>query len=286
MQWQGGRRSGNIEDRRGMRLGPGLVGGGLGSIVLLLIALYFGVDPSVLINSNTDTTVDASRPANSPADEQTKDFVATILGYTEDTWSDLFQRSGQTYRDPTLVLFTGAVQSACGFGQAAMGPFYCPSDQKVYLDASFFQELRDRFRAPGDFAEAYVIAHEVGHHVQNLLGTTQQANRLMRQGNEARANQVSVRMELQADCYAGVWANNTERLEQSKARQFLENGDVDEALRAASMIGDDRLQMESRGYVVPESFTHGTAEQRARWFKKGLQSGSPSACNTFQSPTL
>src|SRR5262249_18282925 len=155
--------------------------------------------------------------------------------------------------------------------------------QKVYLDTSFFQELRDRFRAPGDFAEAYVIAHEVGHHVQNLLGTTQQANRLMQRSDKARANQVSVRVELQADCYAGVWANNTERLEQSKARQFLENGDVDEALRAASMIGDDRLQMESRGYVVPESFTHGTAEQRARWFKKGLQSGSPADCNTFQS---
>jgi uncharacterized protein len=275
MQWQGGRRSSNIEDRRGMRIGPGLVGGGLGSIVLLLIALYLGVDPSVLINSGSNATVDANGPSNSPANDSTKDFVATVLGYTEDTWSDLFRRSGQTYRAPTLV------QSACGFGQAAMGPFYCASDQKVYLDTSFFQELRDRFRAPGDFAQAYVIAHEVGHHVQNLLGTTQQVEALTRRADKARANQVSVRVELQADCYAGVWANNTERLEQSKAREFLENGDVEEALGAASQIGDDRLQMQSRGYVVPESFTHGTAEQRVRWFKKGWESGSPSACNTF-----
>jgi predicted metalloprotease len=285
MQWQGGRRSGNIEDRRGMRLGPGLVGGGLGSIVLVVLALFFGVDPGVIVDSNPDTSVDASGPSTA-ADDSTKDFVATVLGYTEDTWTDLFSRSGQNYREPTLVLYSGAVRSACGFGQAAMGPFYCSSDEKVYLDTGFFQELSSRFRAPGDFAQAYVIAHEVGHHVQNLLGTARQVDAMQRRSGKAGANQASVRLELQADCYAGVWANNTERLEQSKARQFLERGDVEEALGAASQIGDDKLQMQSRGYVVPESFTHGTAQQRVNWFKKGWESGSPAACDTFNTPEL
>jgi uncharacterized protein len=285
MQWQGGRRSGNIEDRRGMRMGPGLVGGGLGSIVLVVLALFFGVDPGVVIDSNPNTSVDASGPST-PADDSTKEFVSTVLGYTEDTWADLFRRSGQTYREPTLVLYSGAVPSACGFGQAAMGPFYCSSDQKVYLDTSFFQELSSRFKAPGDFAQAYVIAHEVGHHVQNLLGTSRQVDALQRRSGKAAANQASVRLELQADCYAGVWANNTERLEQAKARRFLESGDVEEALGAASQIGDDKLQMQSRGYVVPESFTHGSAQQRVNWFKKGLQSGSPAACDTFNTPEV
>ena len=283
MQWQGGRRSGNIEDRRGMRLGPGLVGGGLGSIVLVVLALFFGVDPGVIIDSNPNASVDASGPSTPAADDSTKAFVSTVLGYTEDTWVDLFKRSGRDYREPTLVLYSGAVRSACGFGQAAMGPFYCAEDQKVYLDTSFFQELSSRFRAPGDFAQAYVIAHEVGHHVQNLLGTSRQVEAVQRRSGKAAANQASVRLELQADCYAGVWANNTERLEQSKARQFLERGDVEEALGAASQIGDDKLQMQSRGYVVPESFTHGTAQQRVSWFKKGWESGSPAACDTFNS---
>jgi uncharacterized protein len=274
MLWRGGRQSDNIEDRRGMR--PGLVGGGLGGLVLLLISLYFGFDPSTV--TTPDAPVNASGPAStSPADQETKKFVATIVGYTEDTWSDIFRASGRTYREPKLVLFTQAVESACGFAQAATGPFYCPRDEKVYLDTSFFQDLRDRFHSPGDFAEAYVIAHEVGHHVQNLLNITDQVEGVQRRGNKAEANQASVRLELQADCFAGVWANHTQQMQ-----HVLEAGDVDEALRAATMIGDDRLQMQSRGYVVPESFTHGSAKQRSGWFKKGFESGSVPACNTFE----
>jgi len=252
--------------------------GGLGGVIVLLIALFFGVDPSSIMNTGTDTTVSA----NNPADEETKDFVSTVLAYTEDTWSNIFQSAGRTYREPKLVLFTGAVESACGFGQAAMGPFYCPADEKVYLDMSFFQELRDRFHAPGDFAQAYVIAHEIGHHVQNQLGVTRQVEALQRRSSPAEANALSVRMELQADCLAGVWANRTQQMEASQSREFLETGDAEEALRAASRIGDDRLQMQTQGYIVPESFTHGTAEQRLRWFKKGLDSGSVPACDTFK----
>jgi predicted metalloprotease len=259
MQWAGGRRSGNIEDRRGM--GPGMIGG-LGGLVLLLVALFFGVDPSAIFDTSTQPGVNAGNTA----DNQTKDFIAAVLGYTEDTWSDIFERNGRTYREPKLVLFTGAVNSACGFGQAAMGPFYCPSDESVYLDTSFFQDLRDRFHAPGDFAQAYVIAHEVGHHVQNLLGVTAQVE-------SSRSNQTSVRVELQADCFSGIFANRNQGV--------LDPGDIDEALGAAAMIGDDRLQTQTRGYVVPESFTHGTAEQRSHWFKTGFESGSVSACNTF-----
>jgi uncharacterized protein len=260
MQWAGGRRSGNIEDRRG--IGP--VGiGGLGGLVVLLIALFFGVDPRALMDTSTEAPPNAARPA----DDQTKDFISVVLGYTEDTWSDIFQRNGRTYREPKLVLFTGSVSSACGFAQAAMGPFYCPSDEKVYLDTSFFQELRDRFHSPGDFAQAYVIAHEVGHHVQNLLGITEQAER-------RRSNETSVRVELQADCLSGVFADHN--------RGVLDPGDINEALGAASMIGDDRLQMQARGYVVPESFTHGTAEQRSQWFRTGFEKGDVSACDTFR----
>ena len=281
MDWSGGRRSTNIEDRRGMRISRGVVGGGLGTIVIVVIGLLLGVDPGDLINSTgyeTDTT--AVQPA-SPADDAAKDFVSTIVGYTEDTWSEIFQEGGGTYRPPTLVLFTGAVESACGFGQAAMGPFYCPPDQKVYLDLSFFQELRDRFGAPGDFAQAYVIAHEVGHHVQNLLHISEQVEAVQQRSSQKQANQASVRLELQADCLAGVWANRTERSQRAQSKRFLEVGDVEEALKAASQIGDDKLQMESRGYVVPESFTHGSAEQRMRWFRQGFESGSVKACNTF-----
>jgi len=264
-----------------MRISRGVVGGGLGTIVIVVIGLLLGVDPGDLINSTgyeTDTT--AVQPA-SPADDAAKDFVSTIVGYTEDTWSDIFQEGGGTYRPPTLVLFTGAVESACGFGQAAMGPFYCPPDQKVYLDLSFFQELRDRFGAPGDFAQAYVIAHEVGHHVQNLLHISEQVEAVQQRSSQKQANQASVRLELQADCLAGVWANRTERSQRAQSKRFLEVGDVEEALKAASQIGDDKLQMESRGYVVPESFTHGSAEQRMRWFRQGFESGSVKACNTF-----
>ena len=281
MDWSGGRRSTNIEDRRGMRISRGVVGGGLGTIVIVVIGLLLGVDPGDLINSTgyeTDTT--AVQPTT-PADDTARDFVSTIVGYTEDTWSEIFQEGGGMYRPPTLVLYTGAVESACGFGQAAMGPFYCPPDQKVYLDLSFFQELRDRFGAPGDFAQAYVIAHEVGHHVQNLLHISEQVEAVQQRSSQKQANQASVRLELQADCLAGVWANRTERSQRAQSKRFLEVGDVEEALKAASQIGDDKLQMESRGYVVPESFTHGSAEQRTRWFRQGFESGSVKACNTF-----
>jgi uncharacterized protein len=275
----GGRRSGNIEDRRGMH--PAVLGGGIGGVLLVLLALFFGVDPSELVNSGSDAPVSAGGPANtSPADEATRDFVATVLGYTEDTWSDIFRREGKTYREPKLVLFSGAVESACGFGQAAMGPFYCPPDEKVYLDTSFFEDLRSRFHSPGDFAQAYVIAHEVGHHVQNLLGISDQVSAYQQGARRAQANNASVRLELQADCFAGVWAKHTEQMQ-----KFLDPGDVEEALTAASMIGDDRLQMQSRGYVVPESFTHGTAEQRSRWFNQGFHGGTPSSCNTFNVAT-
>jgi predicted metalloprotease len=253
MYWRGGRRSDNIEDRRGVH--PVAVGGGLVGVILLLVALYFGIDPREIMNQNSSVEANGGA-ATSPADVETKQFVSTVLAYTEDTWTDIFRRAGKTYRDPKLVLFTGSVESACGYAQAAMGPFYCPEDEKVYLDMSFFQELRDRFQAPGDFAQAYVIAHEIGHHVQNLLGVS---------------SRPSVKLELQADCLAGVWASNN--------KQFLENGDIDEALNAASMIGDDRLQMQARGYVVPESFTHGTSEQRSHWFRQGFETGKVSACN-------
>jgi predicted metalloprotease len=264
-----------------MRITRGVVGGGLGTIVIVVIGLLLGVDPGALINSTgyePDTT--AVQPA-SPADDAAKDFVSAIVGFTEDTWSEVFREGGSSYRPPTLVLFTGAVESACGFGQAAMGPFYCPPDQKVYLDLSFFQELRQRFQSPGDFAEAYVIAHEIGHHVQNLLGISEQVEAFQHRAGQRQANQASVRLELQADCLAGVWANRTERSQRAQAKKFLDVGDLEEALHAASQIGDDKLQMESRGYVVPESFTHGSAEQRMRWFKQGFQTGTIQGCNTF-----
>jgi uncharacterized protein len=270
MQWMGGRRSTNIEDRRGMRVGPMALGGGLGSIALLVLGLLFGFDPGSIVNpGGPDPSIPLAESDSGENDER-RDFVAAVVGFTEDAWSDIFREQGGTYRPPKLVLYTQAVESACGFGQAAMGPFYCPEDQKVYLDLSFFQELHNRFQAPGDFAQAYVIAHEVGHHVQNILG-------LMKGG---QSNSESVRTELQADCFAGVWANRTERSQRAEAKDFLDQGDLEEALQAASMIGDDKLQMRSRGYVVPESFTHGSAAQRMQWFKQGFQSGDILACNT------
>jgi len=281
MDWSGGRRSDNIEDRRGMRLSTGIVGGGLGTIVIVIIGLLLGVDPGALINSGGYETDTAAVQPSSPADDAAKDFVSAVVGFTEDTWSEIFREGGGSYRPPKLVLYTGAVESACGFGQAAMGPFYCPPDEKVYLDLAFFQELRDRFQAPGEFAEAYVIAHEVGHHVQNLLHISQQVSAFQQRSSQKQANQASVRLELQADCLAGVWANRTERSQRAQAKRFLGAGDIEGALRAASQIGDDKLQMESRGYVVPESFTHGSAEQRMRWFKQGFQTGTVEGCNTF-----
>jgi predicted metalloprotease len=281
MRWEGGRRSGNIEDRRGMRMPGGIAGGGVGIVVIALIAMFFGVDPRIILqDAGTPAPSGSSAPVD-PAQDKIKDFVSVVLADTEDTWTAIFQRGGAQYQVPRLVLFTGAVQSACGFAQAAVGPFYCSGDQKVYLDLDFFQTLDSRLGASGDFAQAYVIAHEVGHHVQNLLGITGKVAQSARQGSAARANQLSVRQELQADCFAGIWANHANR-----SRQVLEAGDIEEGLNAASAIGDDKLQMQARGYVAPESFTHGSSEQRVRWFKQGLEAGSLSACDTFKAARL
>ena len=282
------RESDNIEDRRGMSTGGrGLVGGGIGTIVLALVAMYFGVDPSIVLNqagnlSNTSSTTDA--PANvrtSPQEEQTKKFMSKVLADTEDTWGKLFSESGKHYENPKLVLFTGQVQSACGSASAAMGPFYCPGDHKLYLDMGFFHDLSTRFGAPGDFAQAYVVAHEVGHHVQNLLGIADKVHAAQQRASEAGKNQLQVRMELQADCYAGIWAYRADQ-----ERHILEAGDVEEALAAASGVGDDRLQQQSQGVVVPESFTHGSSVQRMTWFSRGAKSGDPKMCNTFKSGTV
>ena len=286
MRWENGRRSDNIEDRRGMRVsGRGLAGGGIGAIVLALVAMYFGVDPSVVLNQAGGlggTPQESSQAApSSPEETRLKDFMSVVLADTEDVWGTLFQGSGRQYEQPKLVLFSGAVQSACGFAEAAMGPFYCPGDHKLYLDMSFFNELANRHDAPGDFAQAYVVAHEVGHHVQTLLGISDKVNAARQRAGEAEGNAMQVRMELQADCFAGVWAYHA-----NKARQILEPGDTEEALAAAAGVGDDRLQQQARGYVVPESFTHGSSEQRMRWFSRGMQSGDPGQCDTFKAAKL
>jgi predicted metalloprotease len=255
------------------------VGGGLGTVLLVLAALFFGIDPSVILqgdDSGYSASPSVEQRPSSPADDQLKDFVSVVLADTEDTWQELFRRMDREYRDPTLVLFTGAVRSACGTGSAATGPFYCPADQKLYLDLSFFRELRARFGAPGDFAQAYVIAHEVGHHVQTLMGISQRVQSMRSRAGERAANALSVRQELQADCFAGVWAHHAQR-----ARQILEAGDVEEALNAASAIGDDRIQRQTRGTVVPDAFTHGSSAQRVRWFQTGLSAGEVKRCDTF-----
>ena len=276
MRWSGGRRSDNVEDRRGMSSG-GVLGGGIGTIVLLLLAWYLGIDPTPLLQQvQTDSVSSAPGPAPDLAHDPLADFVAAVLATTEDTWRAEFAQQGESYADPTLVLFSGSVASACGYAEAAMGPFYCPSDKKVYIDLDFYRDLRERFNAPGDFAEAYVIAHEVGHHVQNLLGTSDRVRALQQRGTATEANRQSVRLELQADCFAGVWANRADR-----DSQIIEAGDVDEALTAASAIGDDRLQRQTQGHVTPDSFTHGTSAQRVYWFKQGLASGSIDRCDTF-----
>jgi len=285
MRWQMGRRSDNIEDRRGIGAGGVAVGGGLGTIVLLLVALYLGVDPSVLLQgggpgvSTAPSGVD--RPATSPQQDKLKDFVAVVLGDTEDTWRELFSRMGREYHEPRLVLFSDVVRSSCGNAQSASGPFYCPVDQKVYLDLSFFRDLRERFRAPGEFAQAYVIAHEVGHHVQTLLGISEKVRAIQSRSGQREANALSVRQELQADCFAGVWANNANR-----SRQILEQGDIEQGLNAAAAIGDDRLQRQSQGTVVPDAFTHGSSAQRVRWFKRGLDGGDVRQCDTFAAREL
>jgi len=283
MRWRESRQSENVEDRRGMSRGGMAIGGGLGGIVILVIALLLGADPRQLLEQLPSDpqapATQSSRPTNPEEDELGK-FVGAVLGDTEDVWNDSFRQMGRQYREPSLVLFTDQVQSACGVAGAAVGPFYCPGDQKLYIDLSFYRELKTRFRAPGDFAQAYVIAHEVGHHVQNLLGTMDQVNSARQRMSEAEANQLSVRLELQADFLAGVWAHHAQK------RGLLEQGDVEEALTAASAIGDDRLQHESQGYVVPDSFTHGSSEQRIRWFRKGLETGDIRQGDTFNTRSL
>ena len=283
MRWESGRRSENVEDRRGSRVTRGLAGGGLGALVLVVVAMLFGVDPRLLLQGvpggDVQETVEPYQPT--PEEERLADFVRVVLGDTEDTWTTVFRESGGTYELPVLVLFSGAVRSACGFADAAVGPFYCPGDRKLYIDLSFYQEMQTRFGAPGDFAQAYVIAHEVGHHVQTLIGVMDQVATERRRVSEEDANALSVRQELQADCFAGVWAYHAQR-----ARNVLEQGDLEEALNAAAAIGDDRLQRQSQGYVVPESFTHGTSEQRVRWFREGFQGGDVDRCDTFRAETI
>jgi predicted metalloprotease len=273
MRWTG-RRSTNIEDRRGAGV-PLAVGGGIGTIVLLLAALFLGVDPGLILQQDPSAPVTQS-PATSPEQDEVRDFVAVVLADTEDTWADLFRRMNREYQDPTLVLFAGSVESACGMAGSAVGPFYCPGDHKLYLDLDFFRELRSRFGAPGDFAQAYVIAHEVGHHVQTLLGISQRVAAARQRSDRATANALSVRQELQADCFAGIWAHHAHR-----TRQILEEGDLEEAMGAAAAIGDDRLQRSAQGRVAPESFTHGTSAQRVRWFRRGVTSGAVAQCDTF-----
>ncbi|MGB5474261.1 MAG: neutral zinc metallopeptidase [Gammaproteobacteria bacterium] len=280
MRWRTGRRSSNIEDRRGSRAGVGAFKGGVGTIVIALALGYFlGIDPSVLLQLTQGFgPAETGEPYQPTAEEQEQaDFVSVVLADTEDTWHAIFQKAGLSYEEPGLVLFSGSVRSACGMASAAMGPFYCPADRKVYIDLAFFGDLKRRHGAPGDFAQAYVIAHEVGHHVQKLLGTSDQVRSAQQGLGKADANTLSVKLELQADCFAGVWGNHADR-----SRQVLEEGDIEEALNAATAIGDDRLQKESQGYVVPESFTHGSSEQRVHWFRQGMSQGDASACNTFE----
>ena len=290
MKWEGNRESSNVEDQRAGGGGGFGLGGrsiGIGSVVVALVAgAVFGVNPLTilgLMDGGGSSTPQAQRePApRPPPEDKMGRFVSTVLADTEDVWRELFSQAGQTYREPKLVLFRGSFPTACGAGQAAMGPFYCPGDRKVYIDLSFYETMRTRLGAPGDFAQAYVIAHEVGHHVQNLLGITDKVDGLRGRASQAQNNAVSVRVELQADCFAGVWANHADR-----ARQVLEQGDIEEALNAATQIGDDALQRRSRGTVQPESFTHGTSEQRVRWFRRGIETGSIQQCNTFEARQL
>lgn len=309
MRWKGRRQSSNIEDRRGMGGGMRMPGGGLGGLggglgggrgrrgggiglvgilVLLGVAWFLGINPLALLSGGFDDGglslpgQQATDSAFAPAgQEEMKEFVAVVLADTEDAWHAVLPEIGEQYREPRLVLFSGGAQSACGYAQSAVGPFYCPPDEKVYIDLDFFDELSRRFGAPGDFAQAYVIAHEVGHHVQNILGIEAQARAARAGMSESEANEVSVRVELQADCFAGIWAHR------AQAQQgYLEPGDVEEALRAASAIGDDTLQRQAGGRVVPDSFTHGTSEQRVRWFETGYRSGDVNACDTFSATRL
>ncbi|MBM3488096.1 MAG: flagellar biosynthesis protein FlgM [Alphaproteobacteria bacterium] len=304
MRWKGLRRSRNVDDRcdgvgfggssgggfpgpvsRG-GMGRGTVGGGLGIIVILVLGLLFGFDPNVLLQGPQQESYQpppvSQRGAPSQAPDELADFVSAVLGSAEDTWHAIFRDElGQPYREPRLVLFSGRVHSACGMAASAMGPFYCPTDQQVYIDLSFYRALRERFRAPGDFAQAYVVAHEVGHHVQNLLGIAERVHAMRGRVSPVEFNQIMVRTELQADCFAGLWAHRADR-----ARGIIETGDVEEALNAASAIGDDNIQRQTQGHVVPDAFTHGSAAQRVRWFRRGLETGRLDACDTFGAEQL
>lgn len=288
MRWEGNRESSNVEDARGggggggFRLGGGSIG--LGSVAIAVVAGWiFGINPLTILGlMSGEGTPTTQAPATAPpANDQMARFVSVVLADTEDVWKAKFREAGSTYREPKLRLFRGSEPTACGTGQAAMGPFYCPADEKVYIDLRFYEVMKSRLGAPGDFAQAYVIAHEVGHHVQNLMGITAKFDSLHGRASEAQINAMSVRLELQADCFAGIWAHDAQA-----ARQVLEQGDVEEALNAATQIGDDTLQRKSQGTVVPESFTHGTSAQRVTWFKRGLQTGSVAQCDTFQSREL
>jgi predicted metalloprotease len=286
MRWQGGRESENVEDRRGMS--PAMVGGGIGTLVIILLGLFLGIDPRPLLQvigggPGAGPGAPQQRERELTAEEkQQGEFVRVLMGMTEEVWHEQFAEMGKQYQDPTLVLFSGQVNTAgCGFASAAVGPFYCPADQKVYIDLSFYDELERRFKAPGDFAKAYVLAHEVGHHVQNLLGISEEVTRAQQQVGKAEANALSVRLELQADFLAGVWAHHIQ-----EKRHVLEPGDIESGLRAAAAIGDDALQRQAQGYVVPDSFTHGTSEQRTRWFRKGFETGDIDQGDTFNAADL
>ena len=281
MRWRGERQSSNIEDRRGMSP-KGIIGGGIGSIAVIIIVLLLGGDPtSLLQNIDTNNQTSTSNYTETAKEKEEAQFVSVVLAETEDIWHQIFAEYGKTYREPKLVLFMGSTQSGCGGASASVGPFYCPGDEKLYIDLSFFDELQKRFKAPGDFAMAYVIAHEVGHHVQNLLGTMDKVQRLRMRMSEEEYNQYSVRLELQADFYAGVWAHYTDKM-----KGLLEEGDLEEALNAASAVGDDNIQKKMQGYVVPESFKHGTSAQRKKWFYKGYTTGDITQGDTFNSENI
>lgn len=276
------RESDNIEDRRG---GGGVGGVGIGGVILALAISYFtGINPMTLLGIIEQTPIahqQAPAAHKPPANDESARFVSKVLASTEDVWTETFRQNGRQYEAPKLVLFTGATPTACGTGQTAMGPFYCPGDHKVYIDLAFYRELKERFHAPGEFAQAYVVAHEVGHHIQNLLGIADKVHQARQQAGKAEGNALSVRMELQADCLAGVWGKRTDTM-----KKVLEPGDLEAALTAATAIGDDRLQQQAQGRIVPESFTHGTSEQRVRWFKRGFDSGDMNQCNTFKAASL
>jgi uncharacterized protein len=280
MLWQGRRQSSNVEDRRGIGAGGLAIGGGVIGVIAIIINLLMGGDPSQIPEMLPQQQSQPTSPEQQAADDERAQFVKVVLAETEDVWNNIFQKEGRDYPEPTLVLFRDIVQSGCGNASAASGPFYCPPDQKLYIDLSFYEEMQSRFNAPGDFAMAYVVAHEVGHHVQNLMGTTEKLARERERLSERAYNRLSVKLELQADFLAGVWAHYANRA------KILEAGDIEEALNAANAIGDDRLQKQSQGTVVPDAFTHGTSEQRMYWFKKGFETGDPSQGDTFSDPSL